>query len=86
MPMVETNQILKSRGGRVMSPAPKIDCTSNRRCHNTLKRLHTWLREEAIIESRKSGNEFGAALLSRIDPQRCTDSDIAMMNLVLFDE
>ena len=82
--MISTGQICKSKSGRELSPAPKIDCTSDRKILNTQKRIYEWLKKEAMKELE--GNEFAFRMIGCIDINNISPSDVETLNDVLFGE
>lgn len=82
--MIHSGMQLQSNSGRSMKPAPKIDCTSNRRCVNSVARLRTWLLGEAVEEARSRQDRFAETQLNCIDAKEMTLSDIDLVNLFLF--
>jgi hypothetical protein len=82
--MISTGEVVHSATGRKLSPAPKIDCTSDRKCLNTIKRIHEWLKKEAIEECKAVGNELALLLVSNIDLKNVSPSDVDEM--ILFDK
>lgn len=84
--MLSTGLIVKSVNGRTLSPAPRIDCTTDRKCKLTLDRVNEWLRKEAIEECKLLKNEFAQQMMELINIKNISKSDIDMMNMILFDE
>lgn len=85
--MIGTGDILKSRSGRQLSPAPKIDGTGPRKTLNTIKRMDEWLKKEAIIELReRDNNDFGARQVEMIDLNNISQSDRDVINTTLWDD
>lgn len=83
--MIESGGIYKSATGRELSAAPRVDCTSDRKCLNTLKRMHKWLKEESIKECEACKNDFAKMMVESIQLNNISTSDIESMNMILFD-
>ncbi len=79
---IGTGDRLKSKSGRAMAPAPKIDMTTNGRASNSLKRMDKWLHDEATKEAE--GNDYLGTILKGIDPKRMSQSDRDVLNDILF--
>jgi len=82
--VIQTGVVLRTKSGRETSPAPKIEATSDRKTNNTLKRMHSWLLEEARKEVE--GDEWQTLLLKGMDVDNLSQSDQDHINLVLFDD
>lgn len=80
--VISTGVRLRTVSGRITSPAPKIEATSDRKTKNTLNRMYGWLLDEAKIEAKD--NEHVSLLLKGIDPKRLSQSDQDLINEVLF--
>jgi len=83
--MLSTGLVLKSATGRELSAAPRIDCTSDRKTLNSMKRVHFWLKEEALQECVHVGNEHAEIMVKSVDLTNLTNADVDMMNMILFD-
>ena len=46
--------------GRVTTPFPKVDTSTNRKAIVTMKRVDQWLMDNAIAEAWSRGDEFNA--------------------------
>lgn len=79
--MVETGQVLVTRGGRQIT-APVITLGTERKVLATLKRIDAWLVNEAILEV--AGTDVIVPKLSTRG--LLTDADRALCNFILFDE
>jgi len=84
--MLSTGQVVFSATKRQLSPVPNIDCTSDRKSLNSLKRMRSWLKEEAIKECEAVKNYHAKRMVSSISLSNITTSDIDMLNMILFDE
>lgn len=84
MPSITTGSVLTSKNGRQMSPVPKIDCSTERKYINTLKRVNAWLIEEAKQECKFTNNEFQSLFLTRMKPDKLSAADIDTLNHILF--
>jgi hypothetical protein len=84
--MLSTGMILKSASGRELSPAPRIECTTDGKTRNTLKRVRAWLKKEAIKECEHVKNDFAKQMIEAIDLSNTSPCDISTMNMVLFDK
>jgi len=82
--MIESGMCLVSKSGRLLSKAPKIDVTTDRRATATLKRLHGWLHAEALAEAEHSGCRYHRTLVVAIDPKAPSQSDQDTLNELLF--
>lgn len=80
MPKISTGVILKSKSGRELSPVPKIDCTTDRKITNSLKRMFNWMKDEAIKEC----NDFVKPIVSRMNPDKMSNADVSFLNDILF--
>lgn len=49
--MLAEGDRIPTRSGRLTTPVPRIDCTTERKCAETLKRRDAWLKENAIEEA-----------------------------------
>lgn len=87
MPMIKTGEVLTSATGRIMSSAPKIDCTTERKITLTLARVNVWLRHEAIQESISRNNTLAEQQFRAlpIDGKKYTPADLDALNLYLWD-
>jgi hypothetical protein len=56
--MLATREIVLSSTGRETTPFPKVDCTSEGKAKNTLKRVDLWLMDNAIAEAKSRGDDF----------------------------
>jgi hypothetical protein len=84
--MLSTGQIATTVTGRECSPFPKVDCTSNRKAINTVKRVDAWLRENAIAEATAQGQDFARRQFEYVDVKNITQSDKDCMSMFLFGE
>jgi len=82
--MISTGEVLKSKSGRQMSPAPRIDCTSDRKTLNTLKRVREWMKQEALLECRALKQYFAEQIINCINVLNISQSDIDTLNDILF--
>jgi hypothetical protein len=85
MPMIVTGDVFTTPSGRTTTPAPKIDCTSERKTLNTIKRLHQWMIDEARKEAEATKNDFLGVQLSGMSVKNLSQSDIDTLNYILFD-
>ena len=81
---IGTGDLFRSRSGRELSPAPKIDTSTEGRLRNSLKRLQRWLLEEAKKEAEYSGNDLERISLKVIDLKNLSQGDLDTINLILF--
>lgn len=90
--MLETGIRLKSKSGRELSPAPKIDTSTKGKLTNSMKRVNQWLLDEAIKENPEEDPfETGTTnplpgMLRGMDPNNLSQSDKDTINLALFGE
>ena len=83
--MLESWQVVHSTTGRALTPFPYVDCTTDRRCSNTIKRVDEWLRSNAIAEAISRNDDF-AGLQFECATKHLTVADRDGMNLYLFGE
>ena len=84
--MLETGRLFRSASGRVLTPAPKIDCRTSRRLSATMKRVDAWLIENARDEAIHFGNELAQITVDCMEPGHMTTSDTETCNMILFDK
>ena len=83
--LVHTGLHLTSVRGRALSPVPKVAGTTSRKAYNTIKRLDTWLVEEAIKEATENPMAINEDLIRGLNPNKLSVADRALLNHVLFD-
>lgn len=81
---ISTGDVLVSESGRTLTPAPKIDATSNQKAGNTIKRVQSWLIENAIEEAKSKGDEFNGLTFSNMKAGKLSPADMDMLNDYLF--
>lgn len=86
MQMISTGVVLRSVSGRALSPAPKIDCTSDRKTGNTLKRVEEWLVLNAVVEAEAKRDSFNGRMFGAMKPGKLSQSDRDHLNIYLFGE
>ena len=74
-----------STSGRVLSPKPRVDLTTERKSQNSVRRIHAWVRREALLETRHRGDRWAELLIEATDPKNLSAADIEHFNTVLFD-
>jgi len=79
---LEAGEIVYTSTGRETTPFPKIDCASNRKAINTLKRIDNWLILNAIQEAESRCDNFNLSqfLANTIQPNQA-DKDSAELYL-----
>lgn len=53
-----TGEQVLTRSGHPTTPYPKVDCSTNRKTINTVKRVHEWLLTNALIEAVRNDDDF----------------------------
>lgn len=81
---IATGDVVMSVAGRELSPVPRLDYSTNRKAIASLKRLYTWLTEEARKEAEWRGDDYNAVGFKCLNPNNFTQSDIDSCNLYLF--
>lgn len=71
--------------GRMTTPFPRIDFSTNRKATNTLDRVHSWLVDNAIEEAFFRHDRFNHHQFGSIDAKRITPAEKDGINLYLFD-
>lgn len=79
--MLTAGEQVRSRSGRLLSPFPQVDTSTDRRCKTTLKRLHQWLLSNALEEA--AGSDYLLTLLQGLRADRLSDGDVTTLNDVL---
>jgi len=77
---------LVSKSGRALSELPVIDLTTNRKVSNSIRRLNSWLLDEAKKEADHNNDYFSKVMLKGINLKNITTADRDTINLVLFGE
>ena len=80
--LLGTGEIVKTTTNRDCTPFPKVDCTTDRKCINTIKRVDAWLKENAILEAQSQKNEFTEHQFKIVN--KCSQADRDFMNAFLF--
>jgi hypothetical protein len=73
----------KSKSGRELTPFPKQDYSTNRKCTNSLKKWWSWMYENAKEEVKN--DSWQTTLISAINLNNLSTSDKDTLNLILFD-
>jgi predicted ABC-type ATPase len=73
----------KSITGKILSPLPKSNYTSNRSAMNSDKKIDQWLYDNALEEVK--GDKYKTTLVKALDPKRLSPADRDFLNVVLFD-
>lgn len=81
---VGTGDAILSAAGRSLAPVPRIDLTTVRRSNDTLKRLATWLCEEACSEAEFRRDGFSGQMFRAMKPTALSQADRDTLNLYLF--
>ena len=83
--LIEPGDRLRSRSGRELSPAPKFSpAQSDRTATNAIRKIDTWLLDEARKEAVATKNDHLTTLLKGLDTKNFTPSDRDTVNEVLF--
>ena len=83
--MLETSMKISVHGVE-LDPVPKIDCTSNRKSINTLKRVYNWLKVSCIKVAEYKNDDWNKMMFNCVNINNISQSDIDGMNLYLFGE
>lgn len=81
---IGSGDLLQSAWGRYLSPAPTINCTTNRSAIGTIRRMDTWLILEAVAEARLRKDSINQAVFGRMSPSNLSPSDRDGINLYIF--
>lgn len=79
--MLAPGEIVRTVSGRVTTPFPKVDLTSDRRTGNTMRRVDQWLMDNAHAEAEARGIPFYADK----EPGNWSQSDKNEAEAILFD-
>jgi hypothetical protein len=83
---LSSGQIVLNRRSQPMTPVPKLDAVTSRKAASSLKRLHQWLIENTLIESRHSEESYQEAFFLSLNPAKLSQSDVDSLNDYLFAE
>jgi hypothetical protein len=81
---VSTGDLIVSASGRSLAAVPRIDLTTVRRCNDSMKRLATWLCEEARCEAEFRRDDFNGQMFRAMKPMALSQADRDTLNLYLF--
>jgi hypothetical protein len=70
-----------TKSGRTIE-TPKWDASTDRKAANSIKRLHKWLKDEALKETHN--NEYLNLIISRFNPNKLTNAESDILNNILF--
>ena len=74
---LSTGEQVLTKTGRVTSPFPKIDVSTNRKATNTVNRVDQWLIQNAIDEAIPRKDEYNQLIFSNYKPITQADKDCA---------
>lgn len=83
--MLSSGEVVLTATGRETTPFPKVLANTNRKAINALKRVDTWLMQNALDEARSRGDNFNARQFEQnLDKPSQSDKDSA--EYYLFDD
>lgn len=82
--MLSEGEVVLTRSGRPTTPFPKIDCPTNKKSINTLKRVDKWLWENAIKEAESRDDRYNLLQFRLENPLKLPQATKDGMELYLF--
>lgn len=80
--MPTQGELLTTKSGRQAAPYPNFDMSTQRKTHNSLRRLHKWLWTEALAEVKD--NDYLTTFVEALNWRKLSPSDIDSLNDILF--
>lgn len=77
-------EVASTSSGRATSPFPRAELGSDRKAANTLKRVRTWLIDNAIAEATARGDDFNQRSFEQARAS-ASPADLDSAELYLFD-
>ena len=82
--MLSSGEVVLTSSGHETSPFPKITTGTNRKMNVALKRVDSWLRENAIAEAKSRGDEWNARQFESENPKNIPQASKDSMENYLF--
>ena len=79
-------QVVLTKRGIKTTPFPRVDCSTNRRTINTIKRQNKWLLDNARMVADKTNDSWGLLLLKNMDVKNLSPADQDHLHVYLFGE
>lgn len=76
--------VVFSKSGRQLTPVPDLSSQTDRKATASIKRLHQWLRDNAIEEAKATGNRIAELSLQQEKSFPMPPASATMANEILF--
>ena len=83
---MSAGEVVLTASGREATPFPKLDFDSKGKSTNTIKRVDTWLIDNAVKEAESRGDEFNLLQFKNVNLKNVSQSDKDSAEEYLFGE
>ncbi|MFS1426502.1 hypothetical protein LMH73_004815 [Vibrio splendidus] len=77
------NDVFLTVSHRLTTPFPRTNYKNQNR---NFIAINTWLKENAMLEAKETGNDFMGTITKGLDPKNWSTADSAQCNLFLFND
>ena len=81
---LEEGQQVYTNSGRLTDEFPRVDCTTNGKAANTIKRVNKWLLDCAKLEASAKNDWFCTIQFAAMDLKNLSPADKDSLELYLF--